>query len=212
LHTQGLGVLKRMVQMKQKELEMAIQSILPHPSPRPELEQYPTPAPIAAQILYLAYSCGDIEGKKVLDLGCGTGVFAIGAALLGAREVIGIDIDEVALGIAKKASAEKGLDVEFICSDIEDVKLSADTVLQNPPFGAQKKKADRPFLEKALSCASVAYTLHSSETQEFIESFAQQRRWNITHTRNIIFRIGHMFRFHQKEQVQIDVTLYRIER
>lgn len=35
----------------------------------------------------------DVRGKKVLDMGCGTGVLAILAAMKGAREVDAIDID-----------------------------------------------------------------------------------------------------------------------
>lgn len=36
----------------------------------------------------------EIAGKRVLDMGCGTGILSIMAAKAGAREVTGIDIDE----------------------------------------------------------------------------------------------------------------------
>lgn len=36
----------------------------------------------------------EMEGKRVLDCGCGTGILGIVASLLGAKEVIGYDIDE----------------------------------------------------------------------------------------------------------------------
>ena len=36
----------------------------------------------------------DIEGKRVLDCGCGTGILGITASKLGAQEVVGYDIDE----------------------------------------------------------------------------------------------------------------------
>jgi ribosomal protein L11 methyltransferase len=39
----------------------------------------------------------DHQGKKVLDVGCGTGILAIMACLLGAKEVLGFDIDEWAV-------------------------------------------------------------------------------------------------------------------
>lgn len=39
----------------------------------------------------------DLRQKRVLDMGCGTGVLAIAAALSGASEVLGIDIEEVAV-------------------------------------------------------------------------------------------------------------------
>lgn len=39
----------------------------------------------------------DVRQKRVLDMGCGTGVLGIAAALRGANEVLGIDIEEVAV-------------------------------------------------------------------------------------------------------------------
>jgi len=39
----------------------------------------------------------DLRGKRVLDYGCGSGVLAIAAALLGARQVDAVDIDPQAL-------------------------------------------------------------------------------------------------------------------
>ena len=36
----------------------------------------------------------DIEGKRVLDCGCGTGILGIAASKLGAKEVVGYDIDD----------------------------------------------------------------------------------------------------------------------
>lgn len=37
----------------------------------------------------------DFQGKKVLDMGCGTGILAILASKLGAKEVLAIDYDEI---------------------------------------------------------------------------------------------------------------------
>jgi len=45
----------------------------------------------------------------VLDYGCGSGVLAIAAAKLGAREVIGTDIDEQALAAARANSERNAI-------------------------------------------------------------------------------------------------------
>lgn len=48
----------------------------------------------------------DLAGKRVADIGTGTGILAIIAAALGAREVVGVDIDPVAVGIAQDLVAQ----------------------------------------------------------------------------------------------------------
>lgn len=42
------------------------------------------------------------ENDKVLDAGCGSGILSIVAAKLGAKEVLGVDIDLVAVAVAKE--------------------------------------------------------------------------------------------------------------
>lgn len=42
------------------------------------------------------------QGAKVLDIGCGSGILGIGAALLGAKEVFGVDIDTTAVRVANE--------------------------------------------------------------------------------------------------------------
>ena len=49
-------------------------------------------------------------GAKVLDIGCGSGILSIAAVLLGAGEVLGVEIDETALGIARENIRLNGCD------------------------------------------------------------------------------------------------------
>ena len=60
---------------------------------------------------------GDLE-DSVQDLGCGTGILAIGAKLLGAKKVVGYDKDIKALEIAKLNARKLKAEVEFVQSDI----------------------------------------------------------------------------------------------
>lgn len=63
-----------------------------------------------------------LKGGSVLDIGTGSGILGIGAALLGADKVIGVDIDEVAVKVANEnAVINKVEDVtEFITGDLTD--------------------------------------------------------------------------------------------
>ena len=54
-----------------------------------DLEQYETPAHIASHMLWGAYLKGDIEGRRVGDLGAGCGMLSVGAGALGAESVTG---------------------------------------------------------------------------------------------------------------------------
>ncbi len=42
------------------------------------------------------------SGDKMLDIGCGSGILSIAAALLGAEKAVGVDIDSVAVKVAKE--------------------------------------------------------------------------------------------------------------
>lgn len=54
-------------------------------------------------------------GARVIDVGTGSGILAIGAALLGAREVLAIDIDPVAVKVAAENVAHNGLEGCITC-------------------------------------------------------------------------------------------------
>ena len=92
--------------MKKKELEIILQKVPSFERPIPYLEQYLTPAGIVADIVFNACQFNDIENKIVVDLGCGTGIFSFGAKFVNAKEVIGIDIDENSIKIAKRYAKE----------------------------------------------------------------------------------------------------------
>ncbi|MGN0893743.1 MAG: 50S ribosomal protein L11 methyltransferase [Succinivibrio sp.] len=52
----------------------------------------------------------NLDGKQVLDYGCGSGILAIAALKLGAKKAIGIDIDEQALIASKENAKRNGVD------------------------------------------------------------------------------------------------------
>jgi ribosomal protein L11 methyltransferase len=76
----------------------------------------------------------DLEGRRVVDLGTGSGVLAMAAHLLGAREVEGLDVDEDALVSARESLALNGLTgrVALRRADLRTDRIEpADVVLAN---------------------------------------------------------------------------------
>ncbi len=57
-------------------------------------------------------TCGGLEGKRVLDVGCGGGILTESMAVRGAR-ALGIDLGEKALGVARLHKLESGVDAEY---------------------------------------------------------------------------------------------------
>lgn len=196
---------------KKKHLEMAIQKVPKHPNPKVDLEQYSTPATIAADLLWNAYSLGDIADKKVMDLGCGTGIFAIASKLLGAASAIGVDIDKDSTDLASSYCG----DVNFICSDICDLEndFDVDTIFQNPPFGSQKnakKGVDLKFISKAIELSpKVLYSFHMASTEEFLISYFEKNDLEITHIFRYNFPIPKIYEFHTRESANVEVIVIR---
>jgi SAM-dependent methyltransferase len=63
-----------------------------------------------------------VEGKDVVELGCGTAYFSAWLAHRGARPV-GIDVTPSQLAIARELQAEHGLDFPLVEANAEDVPL-----------------------------------------------------------------------------------------
>lgn len=198
--------------MKRKELEMALQRVPPFEDPDPSLEQYPTPATIAADMVYAAYANGDVEGMKVIDLGCGPGILSVGAWLMGAGMVVGFDRSEKALSVARAYAGYIGAPIDYRLSDVSDVSEGADTVIMNPPFGSQRRNADRPFLEKAMECAERVYSIHMANTVDFVNGFAEEHGRRVSWSREYDYVIPHTFAFHSKAKKAVRVAVVLIER
>jgi putative methylase len=176
-----------------------------------------------------------VIGKKVLDLGCGTGRLALAASYLGADCVIGVDIDKIAIKTASENSEKAGVKtiVQWVIGDIAAIRGSFDTVLQNPPFGVQRRAADRKFLEKALEVGNVVYSLHNHPRTDkqlikrlkanpgnllqvapspFIEKFVESRHGVVKAVYAMLMTIPRMFDFHTKMKHYFVVDLYLIKK
>jgi putative methylase len=202
--------------MKLRTLEIALEGLEGFGRPDPRIEQYSTPAILAARLLHHAHLLGDIEGKAVCDLGCGTGVLACGAALLGSGRVVGVELDPGALAVARRNAARFEAAIDLVQGDVRDRSLidglgTFDTVIMNPPFGAQDPHADRPFVDAALALAPVVYGIFNSGSIPFLEAYTAGRA-EIGFAVGGIFPLKRTFAFHRHDVVEIEVEILRIRR
>ncbi|WP_226482956.1 METTL5 family protein [Natrinema amylolyticum] len=204
-----------------RTLARRLESIADFSDPAADLEQYLTPAELAAHICHLAGLHDDLE-RPVVDLGTGTGMLAIAASLAGADRVAGIDVDAGALDLARRNErtvlddySGDGRALEWLRGDVTRHPFSTTdaTVVSNPPFGAQRgnRHADRDFLETAGEIAAVSYTIHNEGSQEFVESYAADAGGDVTHAFRAEFPLAKRFEFHTEAEETLEAEVFRIE-
>lgn len=200
--------------MRKRELEFALSKIPAHPRPKLELEQYVTPAHLAARIIWVAVlTYRDLPAELVLDLGAGTGRLGIGAALMGSEYVVLIDVDREALRLALNASRELSVaaQVDAVCSDVASIGLSrkADCTIQNPPFGVYKRGADIAFLRAALKLSESVYSIHKAESVEYILKKLAEEGFEATPLFEDVIRLPPTMPRHHKREHRVRVVVIR---
>ena len=199
--------------MRKKHLAILLSKLSPHTKPKLRWEAYTLDSESAAEIAHIAGQMNDdIDGKSIIDLGCGTGILAISASLLGARFVVGVDIDGEAVKVAEENVDAVNAAVELIIGDIDCIVGHFDTTIMNPPFGSWRRGADVRFLEKALEISNVVYSLHKRGdfNREFLRRKVSSFAGVVDRIYEMEITIPRTFDFHQKERYVVEVDLYRI--
>lgn len=103
----------------------------------------PTSAWETLRVLIKTGQLDNIEGKCVIDVGCGTGIFGVAFALFGASEITFVDNNESATAITAINAEKFGIAdrCRIIHSDVFDSvpHKKYDVLISNPPFN--------PFVE-----------------------------------------------------------------
>ena len=204
-------VSSKTIAIRKRDLAIKLQTIELHPTPRVTLEQYTIPADLAAEILFCAcYVHDDVENKSVLDLGAGTGRLALGASILRASQVVGVDLDQTALEVAVRSCRRLGLEANWVLGDIKALRGPVDTVFMNPPFGTKRAHADTDFLGVALRLGDAIYSIHKSSTRSYLERWFREHDVDAERMISTKLEIPHQFPFHKKKRAYVEVDVYRI--
>lgn len=195
--------------MNKKQLEIYLSKLKTLENKKIRLEQYQIEGSLAAEMLVLAED--DIKGKVVADLGCGNGILGIGALLLGVKKVYFVDLDKESIKIAK-GNVKEFSNAEFFNCDIKDFNKKVDTVVMNPPFGVQKRKADKVFLETAMKIAENIYSIHKIESSKFIEALAKEYNFEIAGIVKTRFLLKKSYQFHKKKNYYVDIGIWILKR
>ncbi|UWG47947.1 putative RNA methylase [Halanaeroarchaeum sp. HSR-CO] len=199
-----------------RDLARRLESVSPFDDPAPALEQYRTPADIAAHVVHVAAMQSDLDGRTVVDLGSGTGMLALAAAFGGPRAVVGVELDGEALERAREneRQVDPPISIDWIEGDATTLPVCLDdaTVVMNPPFGAQygNRHADRAFLETAATIGAVSYSIHNEGSRSFVDRFVADHDGTVTHAYQAELEIPHQFEFHREERRTVDAEVFRV--
>lgn len=130
----------------------------------------------------------DLQGKTVIDFGCGSGILAIAALKLGAAQAIGIDIDPQAIQASRDNAERNGVSdrLSLYLPHQQPDNLSADVVVANilagplrelaPLISALPKRGGHLGLSGIL--ASQAESVCEAYTERFaLDPVAEKEEW-----------------------------------
>lgn len=204
--------------MMKKELSILLSRLKTFDNPSMKLEQHPTDSEVAGEVLWAALMQGDVQGKVVADLGCGTGILGLGALLLGAKKAFLIDIDAEAIELAMQnkvfLEGESGqkINAAFSAGDIGVFDEKVDVVIMNPPFGTKNESIDTVFLLKAMDVAKVIYSFHKASTKQYINQLISESPFEATHYVEYDFPLKMSMPHHRKKVERIKVGLWRLKK
>ena len=202
--------------MKLKNIISDLESIETFSSPKDYLEQYQTPPSVAGEMIHYISNNYSLKNFSIADLGCGTGILGIAAALCGCKNVFLFDIDEEALEIAKNnvENLELNDNIQIIQMDVNQLRLCKklnkffDLVITNPPFGIRSENgADVEFLKTAsYLCNNTIFSLHKFSTVNFLKKFYNKNGISDIKSFKIEYKLPKTYKFQKKKEKNIDVV------
>ena len=120
-------------------------------------------ARVSLDPLLLADFAGRAPVRRVVDLGCGSGVIALALARRGAEGLVGVEILPHMAALARRNAALNGVDMTIVEGDLRRPDLlepeSFDVAVANPPYAPKGRGRRPPAEDRALARQEIACTI-----------------------------------------------------
>jgi ubiquinone/menaquinone biosynthesis C-methylase UbiE len=136
------------------------------------------------------------EGKKILDVGCGSGRFCIAFAKEGAARVIGVDFAKLMIDIAEELAKEEGVDdrCEFRVGAFPNIIDEADA-----PFDASTANG---FFDYIAEPVPIIAKMREFTRGQMIMSFPKAVEWRVPVRRMRFWMKGTPLFLYKEQQVK----------
>lgn len=122
-----------------------------------------------------ALSTVDVTGMRVADVGTGSAILAIACAKRGARDVVGVDIDEVAIREARENARRNGVAIDLAVGGAADLDGAFDVVLANIVAAVLQRIAPDLAAHLAPAGTLVVAGIIATEEAETVAAFEAER-------------------------------------
>ena len=86
----------------------------------------------------------DMKGKTVIDLGCGSAILSLYANMLGAKKIVGVDVDlDSVLSARKNLLLNRSKKIQLVCADLRNLRGKFDIILANLDIQIFTRCADK---------------------------------------------------------------------
>lgn len=163
-----------------------------------KIVNFPGVSMVGKDTLALAKIVGRVSGKKVMDVGTGTGFIAIYLASLG-RSVEAIDISKVSVYAALENAKANNIKITCYQSNLfENVRGKFDLIIFNPPIGTSSSTKTAILIEKVKSIlprsdllAKISLIFLSNQRRNIIRRFLKESHHCLSKKGKIVMLVGH---------------------
>jgi predicted RNA methylase len=184
--------------------------------PNIELEQYSTSPHLAASIVSSMENQYDaIQGRSVVDVGCGCGVLSAAVCVLEPDFLLCVDLDEKCIEITQSNLSDVEVPIDYLRLNVSQhtpayFNYKHDTAIMNPPFGTRRKGADIEFLLFGLSIANQVFSLHKSSTRGYIQKLCDSKGIDAEVVATMRYDLPKLYKMHKKKSVDIEVDFWHL--